>query len=304
MSVRQAFAEPLISTEGVTASTALLSADLCHRLDAAGQGGLRFTLGLYRADGSASHVGIGLSRPCRETGHLIALLAEKLAGLDAGFGVDVMTLSAIEVATLTPRQTALSVPGMTAVAADTSALVDRLSNRLGPARVQHLVAADSHSPERAQQRRPALTDARAILPARRGEARLRHDARPANPTRVGQCDPDLLAGQVVPARRPPVLLPAPEPILVTAELPEGPPQCFTWRRLVRRVLRAEGPERIEPEWWRSIGRDCHRAAHDDRPRDYYAIEAAGGARYWVYRAGLYGCDDDRPPAWFLHGVFA
>lgn len=86
-----------------------------------------------------------------------------------------------------------------------------------------------------------------------------------------------------------------------AEVPDGPPRQFIWRRLVRRVVRAEGPERIEPEWWRAIGRTA--ASHLERPRDYYAIEDAAGGRYWLFRAGLYGGEEDAaPPQWFVHGV--
>ncbi len=108
-------------------------------------------------------------------------------------------------------------------------------------------------------------------------------------------------------RRPPFVFQRPEPISVIAEVPDGPPARFTWRRVERRIARAEGPERIAPEWWRAIG-----IAQDQkrpRPRDYYDIEDDTGARYWVFRHGLYGGAEDEsgdgdPPRWFLHGVFA
>ena len=45
------------------------------------------------------------------------------------------------------------------------------------------------------------------------------------------------------------MLPVPEKIEVIAEIPDGPPNRFTWRRITRDILRAEGPERITPEWW-------------------------------------------------------
>ena len=37
---------------------------------------------------------------------------------------------------------------------------------------------------------------------------------------------------------------------VLASVPDGPPMRFTWRRVTRRVVSAQGPERIAPEWWR------------------------------------------------------
>jgi protein ImuB len=62
------------------------------------------------------------------------------------------------------------------------------------------------------------------------------------------------------ARRPPLLLARPEPIGVVAEVPEGPPLRFTWRRREHRVVRAEGPERIAPEWWRLLAAPAARPA--------------------------------------------
>jgi protein ImuB len=92
-----------------------------------------------------------------------------------------------------------------------------------------------------------------------------------------------------------LLFAEPEPLAVLAEIPEGPPARFTWRRVTRRVVKAEGPERIAPEWWRELVRA--------RTRDYYRIEDEDGHRYWVFRDGLYQESGRGNPAWYLHGVF-
>ena len=63
------------------------------------------------------------------------------------------------------------------------------------------------------------------------------------------------------------------------------------RGRVHRVARAAGPERIAGEWWRE----------DGRTRDYYRVEDQTGARFWLYREGLWR--DDEAPRWYLHGVF-
>ena len=96
----------------------------------------------------------------------------------------------------------------------------------------------------------------------------------------------------------------PEPIEVMAEVPDGPPLLFTWRRARRRVMRAAGPERIEPEWWVGAGG----GGRDEAVRDYYRVEDADGRRYWLYRAGLYGDTGSgtgtaRPPRWYVHGLY-
>ena len=108
-----------------------------------------------------------------------------------------------------------------------------------------------------------------------------------------------------------------------AEVPDGPPLHFTWRRVAHRVIRAEGPERIAPEWWTGL------AAPPERTRDYYRVEDDEGRRFWMFREGLYrnqGGDhaaangvgrgtasskendqngnDARRPTWHMHGLFA
>ena len=273
--VRHAFAEPLVSAAGVETAAAGLVIALAELLAAAGQGGSRFTLRLYRADGTCAEAGIGLSRPSRDPAHIGRLLAERLDALDAGFGVDIMTLAADRVETLDAAQIRLPARGLAQHGAeDTSALVDRLANRLGAAAIMHLVPAASHLPERAERRVSALS----ALPSA------------------------VVADPRFKAPRPAFLLQRPEPIEVIAEVPEGPPLRFTWRRVRRSVVRSEGPERIEPEWWRAIGLPPQRHG---RVRDYYRIEDAAGGRYWLFRRGRYGDDDDAgPPRWFLHGLFA
>ena len=87
-----------------------------------------------------------------------------------------------------------------------------------------------------------------------------------------------------------------------AQVPDGPPARFVWRRASHAVVRAEGPERIAMEWWRTDGKGL--------TRDYFRIEDEAGLRFWVYRDGLYDRERDpqtgRPvqPSWFMHGLFA
>ena len=86
----------------------------------------------------------------------------------------------------------------------------------------------------------------------------------------------------------------PEPVEAMAEVPDGPPQRFRWRRALHGVAKAEGPERIAGEWWVD--------GFDVKPRDYYRVEDGEGRRYWLYREGLY--DGEALPRWYLHGLFA
>ena len=92
--------------------------------------------------------------------------------------------------------------------------------------------------------------------------------------------------------RPITLLSCPEPIEVTAPIPDYPPMIFRYQGTLHKIKKADGPERIEPEWWIAEGRH----------RDYYAVEDEAGGRYWIFRAGHYAAD--RSPNWFIHGFFA
>lgn len=272
--VRCSFPEPLLTGEGVTCATASLAAELCATLAAAGEGARRFTLGLYRADGTATSAGAGTSRPCRDPRHVLALLSGAMDRLDAGFGIDMLTLAADRVEPLAESQTVFVADGGSAAPDALPRLIDRLSGRLGAGAVSLLASADSHLPERACRRLPALVAS-------------------------GPLPQVATGGGAVSASRPPFFLEPPEPIAVLAEVPEGAPLRFTWRRLSRHVVHAEGPERIAPEWWREIG------AKASRERDYYRLEDTSGGRYWVFRSGRYGRDDDEgTPAWFMHGLFA
>src|SRR5437870_4561215 len=91
--------------------------------------------------------------------------------------------------------------------------------------------------------------------------------------------------------RPIHLLPKPETIEVTVPMPDYPPMLFRYKGELHNVSKADGPERIEQEWWLQQG----------LYRDYYCIEDEKGARYWLFRAGSYEQGD---PQWFIHGFFA
>jgi protein ImuB len=166
-------------------------------------------------------------------------------------------------------------------------LADRLSARLGSRRVRRLIAQDSHIPEIAAASVPAqaaLAAAGAGWPAFR---RFRAEA-------------EL-------APRPLRLLQRPEPIEAVAEVPDGPPLRFRWRRALHEVIAAEGPERIEGVWWSEHG--GHPSGN--LARDYFWVEDKSGLRFWLFRSGLYRdlmredlAQGAAAPTWFLHGTFA
>jgi protein ImuB len=255
MQAARDFADPVVTREGIEAALGLLLEDLCQALREAGRGARQLLLRAHRVDGAVQEVAIGTGMATRDPRHLARLFHGKLEGLEPDCGYDRVTLEAPATDPLTGLQAGLGTAGRTARQAELAQLLDRLSQRLA---VWRLAPRASHWPERAMAR-----------------------ADPFAPVAV----PEGWA----PRPRPVRLLRRPPVIEVMAEVPDGPPFRLRLGRAWQRVLRAEGPERVEPEWWRD--------RPDRLPRDYYRVELACGARLWVCRAGPMG----EGARWVLHG---
>jgi protein ImuB len=267
--VRLAFAEPISTPEDLARASADITERLCARLEAEGKAARRFDLAFHGLNGQARRLTVGLALPGRAPGPIVRLFAPKLETVDPGFGLEVVTLAAEDVETLAPRQGRLDDDREAVAAEGVAALVDRLANRLGAAAVWRAEAFPSHDPERAVRRAPPLS----------GDSG----------------DP---AGGWDPARPRPVrLLRRPEPVEAMAPVPDDPPVLFRWRGASHRVRLAEGPERLAEEWWRRPFED----AGPGRVRDYYRVEDEAGARFWLFRDGLYQAG--ARPRWWLHGLF-
>lgn len=259
---RIGFAEPVSRAEDLAEALARLAVGLCRDLEAGGLGARRCDLLVHRVDGTAQALRVGAARPSRDPAHLRRLFAERLGTVDPGFGVEAMALAASRTEALPARQLQTAF-GTAEAATDLAVLVDRLANRLGADRVYRLAPVESDLPERAVRRIAPLAPA--------GGATWPRDL-----------------------PRPGRLLQPPEPIAVTALLPDHPPARFEWRRRRHRVRRADGPERLYGEWWRTPDEVA-------TVRDYFRIEDESGLRFWVYRDGAPG-DAAGGGHWYLHGL--
>ncbi len=273
--VEQRFAEPIGREEDVLGTVHHLAGELAHAMERHGKGALRLQAALFRTDGKVARIEIGTAAPLRDPDRIRRLFLDRLAVLgdeaDPGFGFDMIRLSALAVDRLDPVQSGLSSGDP---AREIAHLIDRLMARFGPDRVQRLVPQDTHIPELASIALPARS-----APKAQGNFEQGH----------------LEQDSLVPAR-PLRLFERPEPIEAIAQVPDGPPVRFTWRRVSHEVAHAEGPESIAMQWWRND--QGHPVT-----RDYFRVENRQGARFWLYREGIYQ-DRDNPPNWFLHGIFA
>ncbi|MEQ1498040.1 MAG: DUF6504 family protein [Novosphingobium sp.] len=275
-----------------------LAADLVRTLEAQALGARRLELALWKLDGEVLVRKLELAEASRDAAHITRLYAARLDNIDAGFGIELARLSApwCQPAALSQRDFEAAAE---AHGTSLAACIDRLSVRLGAAAVRRAELYPSHWPERAQ-RWESLSGA--VGPS---GAPLRHQ--PAPPPGHPSAGYSGLGGRAgaragaVPSReagqeRPLKLLDRAEQIAVIHAHPDGLPRRFHWRGQVHDVLRAEGPERIAPEWWRERGLA--------RLRDYYRVEDAEGRRYWIYRHGHAADGRGGTPEWYLQGLYA
>ncbi|MEZ5841231.1 MAG: DNA polymerase Y family protein [Hyphomicrobiales bacterium] len=272
--LEERFAEPVARTEDIEAILAGLAARAAGLLEGRGEGGRAFEVAFFRTDGAVRRIAVETGRPTRTVATVLRLFRERLDALadplDPGFGFDLVRFAVPVVEPLAERQPALAPAGMRAAdGAGVVDLVDRLAARFGRDRVLRFHPRDSHDPDRAAMLVSALDDP--------GAACLWS-----------------LPGPDEPPARPLQIFEPPCPVEALAEVPDGPPLRFRWRRVLHEVVRAEGPERIAPEWWRK--------PETAPTRDYYRVEDAAGRRFWLFRAGLYG-EGATPPRWYLHGLF-
>ena len=254
--------EPLLHLDLVLQVVGDLAVDLCRTMEAAKLGARRLALRLWRVDGEHAERSVELAAPSRDPIHLGRLFAERLDGIDPGFGFDQARLTAIWAESLTQGQDSLDAPQT--IGTPLPMLIDRLVTRLGRSAVTRPVARASHLPERAQ----AGVEASADPPA--------------------YTDPHLRP-------RPLKLLDRPEGIMVIYATPEGLPRRFRWRGGMHDIVRVEGPERIAPEWWRERSsarlRDYYRI-EDEGGRRFWIFrhgligDGRGGVPDW-YLHGLF-----------------
>lgn len=270
------FPDPIGREEDVLGAIGQLAHELALVMERRGEGARLLQAALFRADGRVYRCEAGTGEPLRDLQRIRRLFAERFAVIgdecDPGFGYDMVRLSALVAERLDPVQTGLDASDRAIALAH---LTDRLSARFGAHRLTRPVPRDTHIPELAVAAVPAQAARDIPIPDPLAQEGLAQESlSPVRPVR---------------------LFARPEAVAVISEVPDGPPRRFHWRRVWHDVRLVEGPERIEPEWWRT--------GTAAKPRDYFRVESQDGMRVWLYREGPYGAQD-QPPRWFLHGLFA
>ena len=251
--------EPVRTAKAIELAILKLVECLCTRLQSEGKGVRKAILKCYRVDGKVVQGKISTNRGSHSVSHLLKLFELQISKIEPALGIESFLLEAIKVEDIDQVQEKLwtGKPGLQDKAL--AELLDKLAGKIGQKAIYRYLPSENYWPERSCKQTSSLSDI------------------PSTKWRIDR-------------PRPLRLLQRPEPVEVMALLPDYPPKIFTHKGKRHIVKKADGPERIEREWWQDKG------AH----RDYYAIEDADGQRYWLFRSGHY----NDAPQWYLHGFFA
>lgn len=254
--------EPVRTATAIEIAIKTLLENLCKRLAGEGQGVRTAILKCYRVDGQIIRADIGTNRPSHNVTHLFKLFELKIPTIEPALGIELFTLDVPKFEDVSPEQEVLWSPeGCCLTDLSLAELLDRLANKIGAGNIHRYLPQEHHWPERSL--KPAIS--------------LKE--KPATAWRRDRPRPSLL-------------LPRPEQIEVSAPVPDYPPMLFTYKNKTHYIKKADGPERIEREWW----------LDDGEHRDYYQVEDEQGQRYWLFRSGHYTGDQSKQ--WFIHGFFA
>jgi protein ImuB len=265
--VRMTLPDPIGLQDDLLAAIDRMLPRLCEKLEAQGRGMRSLRLEAHRTDQAAEVVTIGLARPGRDPHRIRPLLEMKLPEIDAGFGIDMLRLEAVETEPLHARtmvghgDAGRAVRDRLAANNAVDDLIGKLGARVGLEAITRLHPASSHIPEKT---------AHPVAAAWSGPAK--DWPAPVNPR--------------------PLCLWRPEPV----QAPDTPqlPARFRWRGRDWHLAEATGPERIAPEWW--LDDPNWRSG----TRDYWVVTTAQGDRLWLY----YGHGGTMSSGWFCQGSFA
>ena len=252
--------EPVATRKGIEIALQTLLDTLSHRLQKEGKGLRSAFFKAYRVDDKVEEISIGTNHPSCNKNHLFHLFEEKIESIEPALGIELFTLSAQKTEDLIVVQDTFWNKTASLQNKDLSELLDGLQSRFGSNTIHRYLPAEHYLPERSIQLSASLSE------------------QPATAWSLDKW-------------RPIQLLQKPEPIQVTAPIPDYPPMNFRYKGKLHSVTKADACERIEPEWWLDGG--LH--------RDYYIVEDEEGKRYWLFRLGHYNADTI--PPWFIHGFF-
>lgn len=252
--------EPIRTAKGIEIALQELLKMLCARLSKEEKGLRKAVFKGYRIDGNIQQIQIGTNHPSRDAAHLFKLFEVRIGTMEPDLGFELFMLEATTVEDYAVALEQLWNIGKAEHEKDVSELLDRIAGKIGMSAIHRYLPAEHYWPEHSMKEAACLSE---------------------KPQTMWRTDKP----------RPVHVLPQPEQIEVLVPLPDYPPILFKYKSKLHRISKADGPERIEREWW----------LKDGEHRDYYCVEDEAGGRYWLFRLGSY---ENNNPEWFIHGFFA
>jgi len=251
--------EPIATATGIEIALQKLLEILCKRLEQEQKGLRQAVFKCYCIDGRIETIEIGTNHPSHNQKHIFKLFEPKISTIRPELGIELFVLIAPKVEDVQHLQQKIweNPGGLDNI--QLAELLDRIAGKVGENCIHRYLPDEHYWPERSFKRAATLNEKPSVQ-------------------------------WIVDKPRPIQLLPNPEKIAVTAPIPDYPPMNFRYKGKLHVITNADGPERIEQEWWLQQGQH----------RDYYYVEDEEGKRYWIFRLGHY---DDQSYQWFIHGFF-
>lgn len=253
--------DPIKTRQGIEIALERLLEQLCRSLHKKGKGLRTGILTCHRLDSKLVQINIGTNVASNNAAHLFKLFQLKIEKIRPGLGIELFVLEAVKVDSVNEAQEILWTENRSVDNQIVINLLDRITSKVGVGVIHRYLPAEHFWPERSFKKS------------------LTFNEKSTSEWRINQ-------------PRPIELLEKPESIEVMSIIPDFPPRFFIYEGVRHIIVKADGPERIEQEWWIESG--YH--------RDYYRVEDEEGQRYWLFRSGHYGSESG--VKWFIHGFFA
>lgn len=258
--VRLPCLEPIVTQTGACIALERCADELKQVLAKEQLGIRKAVFTAHGVDGKTHTIRIATNRPSLNMDHIRSLFHLQIEDWECSAGIELFLLTATHVEKYQPAQEKIWEGPAGLQHVKLAEWMDQLEARFGAGAVMRFLPSAHHLPERSVRISTSLSD-------------------------------HAQANWQTWSLRPMQLLDPPEKVDVTAPIPDYPPMLFRHKGRLHRIVKADGPERIEQEWWIVNGKH----------RDYYAVEDEEGKRYWLFRSGHY--DEAKTYTWYLHGYF-
>ena len=197
--------EPIRTRKGIEIAIEKLLTRICNHLERDGMGLRSALLQSFRIDGKVIKTEIGTNSASAHISHLMKLFSLKIDQIEPKMGIELFTMDAVKVEPVDPHQAALWSAEKGMEDQKVAELLDRLAGKVGTQAIQRYLPQAHHWPERSIIKVDSLLETLSL------------------PWRTDRL-------------RPVQLLKVPEPVQVSAPIPDYPPMLFRYQGIDRKSV--------------------------------------------------------------------